>query len=52
MAVYGSLATWAKQLELDEDPQVLLVILEEAKRTDGRLSKLAKRMINPGAAAT
>lgn len=49
IAVYGSLASWAKQLGLDEDVQALLAILEE-KRTDGRLSLLAKRMINPDAA--
>jgi ferritin-like metal-binding protein YciE len=52
IAVYGSLATWAKQLWLDEDVQTLLAILEEEKRTDERLSMLAKRMINPDAAAT
>jgi ferritin-like metal-binding protein YciE len=52
IAVYGSLATWAKQLGLDEDLQTLLAILEEEKRTDERLSALAKRMVNPDAAAT
>jgi ferritin-like metal-binding protein YciE len=52
IAVYGSLATWAKQLGLDEDVQGLLAILEEEKRTDERLSMLAKRMINPDAAET
>jgi ferritin-like metal-binding protein YciE len=41
IAVYGSLATWAKQLELEEE-----------KRMDESLSMLAKRMINPDAAAT
>ena len=51
IAVYGSLATWAKQLGLDEDVQALLAILEEEKRTDERLSMLAKRMINPDAAS-
>lgn len=51
IAVYGSLATWAKQLGLDEDLQALLAILEEEKRTDERLSLLAKRMINPDAAS-
>ena len=52
IAVYGSLATWAKQLGLDEDLQALLAILEEEKRTDERLSRLAKRVVNPDAAAT
>jgi ferritin-like metal-binding protein YciE len=51
IAVYGSLATWAKQLGLDEDLQTLLAILEEEKSTDERLSMLAKRMINPDAAS-
>jgi ferritin-like metal-binding protein YciE len=52
IAVYGSLATWAKQLGLDEDLQALLAILEEEKRTDERLSTLPKRVVNPDAAAT
>jgi ferritin-like metal-binding protein YciE len=52
IAVYGSLATWAKQLGLDEDLQALLAILEEEKRTDDKLSTLAKRVVNPDAAAT
>jgi ferritin-like metal-binding protein YciE len=52
IAAYGSLATWAKQLGLGEDLQALLAILEEEKRTDERLSTLAKRMINPDAAET
>ena len=52
IAVYGSLATWAKQLGLDEDMQALLAILEEEKRTDERLSRPAKRVVNPDAAAT
>ena len=50
IAVYGSLATWAKQLGLEDDLQALLAILEEEKSTDERLSRLAKRMINPDAA--
>jgi ferritin-like metal-binding protein YciE len=52
IAVYGSLATWAKQLGLEEDLQALHAILEEEKRTDDKLSTLAKRVINPDAAAT
>jgi ferritin-like metal-binding protein YciE len=51
IAVYGSLATWAKQLGLEDDLQALLAILEEEKHTDERLSMLAKRMINPDAAS-
>ena len=52
IAVYGSLATWAKQLGLDEDLPALLDILEEEKRTDESMSTLAKRVVNPDAAAT
>ena len=52
IAVYGSLATWAKQLGHDEDLPALLDILEEEKRTDESLSTLAKRVVNPDAAAT
>jgi ferritin-like metal-binding protein YciE len=52
IAVYGSLATWAKQLGLQDDLQALLAIIEEEKRTDEKLSTLAKRGVNPDAAAT
>jgi len=52
IAVYGSLATWAKQLGLQEDLQVLHAILDEEKRTDDKLSTLAKRVVNPDAAVT
>ncbi len=52
IAVYGSLATWAKQLRLQEDAQVLHAILEEEMRTDEKLSTLAKRVVNRDAAAT
>jgi ferritin-like metal-binding protein YciE len=51
IAVYGTLATWAKQLGLNEDQQALHRILEEEKRTDERLTGLAKRVVNPDAAA-
>ena len=52
IAVYGTLATWAKQLGLDEDERTLHAILEEEKRTDERLTGLAERIINPDAAAS
>jgi len=51
IAVYGTLATWAKQLGLDEDLRVLLEILDEEKRTDEKLTDLAKRVVNREAAA-
>lgn len=50
MAVYGTLATWAKQLGFDDDLKVLLEILEEEKAADQKLSMLAKQDINPQAA--
>ena len=52
IAVYGSLATWAKLLGLEDDLQALLSNLEEEKQTDDKLTGLAKRMVNPDAAAT
>jgi len=52
IAVYGTLATWAKQLGLDEDERTLQAILEEEKRADETLTGLAKQGINPDAAAS
>ena len=50
IAVYGTLATWAQQLGLDEDERTLQAILEEEKRADETLTGLAKQVINPDAA--
>ena len=50
IAVYGTLATWAKQLGLDDDMNALLSILEEEKAADEKLTALAKRGVNPEAA--
>jgi len=50
IAVYGTLATWAKQLGLDEDLRTLHAILQEEKRADKRLTELAERIVNPEAA--
>src|SRR5215212_5050545 len=50
IAVYGTLATWAKQLGLDEDERTLHAILEEEKRADETLTGLAERLVNPDAA--
>ena len=52
IAVYGTLATWSKQLGLDEDLRVLHAILEEEKRADAKLTDIAKRVVNPDAAST
>ena len=51
IAVYGTLATWARQLGLDEDARTLHDILDEEKRADEKLSGLAERSINKEAAA-
>ncbi len=51
IAAYGTAAAHAKLLGRQEDLQLLLQTLEEEKRTDERLSMLARRMINPDAAA-
>ena len=50
IAVYGSLAAWAKQLGLD-DLDTLLSILEEEKAADAKLTELAKRSVNREATA-
>ena len=50
IAVYGTLATWAKQLGLDEDERTLHAILGEETRADERLTGLAQRIVNPDAA--
>jgi len=51
IAAYGTVATYAKGLGLDEDLQVLLATLEEEKEADSRLTDLAKDTVNRDAAA-
>jgi ferritin-like metal-binding protein YciE len=51
IAVYGTLASWARLLGLNDDARTLHDILEEEKRTDEKLTSLAKQVINPEAAA-
>jgi ferritin-like metal-binding protein YciE len=51
IAVYGTLATWAKQLGFNEDQKVLHAILDEEKHADEKLTGLAKQAINREAAA-
>lgn len=50
MAVYGSLATWAKQLGLSEDQATLHAILEDEKHADQKLTEVAEQAVNPDAA--
>jgi len=51
IAVYGTLTSWAKQLGLGEDQRTLHAILDEEKHADEKLTELAKRVVNPEAAA-
>lgn len=50
IAVYGTLASWAKRLGHEEDASTLHAICEEEKSADEKLSELAKSAINPQAA--
>jgi len=46
IAGYGTLCTWAEQLELDEVKRLLAETLQEEKQTDQLLTQLAERRIN------
>lgn len=50
IAVYGTLATWAKTLGLTDDLTVFLSQLDEEKAADASMTELAKRLVNPEAA--
>jgi ferritin-like metal-binding protein YciE len=50
MARYGTLIAWAKQLGMTEAASLLQQTLEEEKKTDATLSKLAGGIINQKAA--
>lgn len=50
IAVYGTLACWAKQLGLDDDLETLLAILDQEKTADNLLNDLAKQDVNIEAA--
>ena len=43
---YGTLATWAKELGLDDAKDLLGETLEEEKATDEALTELAKSLVN------
>jgi ferritin-like metal-binding protein YciE len=51
IAAYGTVAALAGQLDLRDDQQMLHESLEEKKQADLRLTKLAKREVNPDALA-
>ena len=51
IAIYGTLATWADQLGLDEDLFILHAILDEEKRADEKLTAIAKQVVNREAVA-
>src|SRR5215204_3379725 len=50
IAVYGTLATWARQLGLYDDARVLHSILQQEKAADEKLSRLAEQGVNREAA--
>lgn len=49
MAVYGTLAAYAKHLGLEAEHQILRAILEQEKNADEVLSDLAEGIVNPAA---
>jgi ferritin-like metal-binding protein YciE len=50
IAVYGTLATWAKQLGMDKDRYVFRGILDQEKQAIDKLTTIAKADVNPAAA--
>ena len=50
IAAFGSAAALAGQLELRDDQKALHACLQEEKRIDGSLTRLAKGEVNPDAA--
>ncbi|WP_161138841.1 ferritin-like domain-containing protein [Propylenella binzhouense] len=49
IALYGTLATYASSLGLEEDARQLGDILEDEKATDEELSDIAEGIVNPSA---
>ncbi len=49
IATYGTLATWARQLEMEEAADLLQQTLDEEKETDIKLTELAETGINSAA---
>lgn len=52
IAAYGTAAALAGQLDLREDQEILHRSLEEEKKADALLSRLAKSEVNPAARAS
>jgi len=52
IAAYGTVAALAGQLDLRDDQELLHATLEEEKKTDGILTKLAEGSVNRDAAAS
>jgi ferritin-like metal-binding protein YciE len=50
IARYGTLASWAKMLDMGEAEKILHKTLEEEKQTDEMLTKLAMQQVNRRAA--
>jgi len=50
IATYGTLATWAQELGMQDAVRLLNETLEEEKTADKKLTEIAKRGINVGAA--
>ena len=47
---YGTVATYAETLGRMDDHRLLTETLEEEKKTDGMLNRIAKEVVNPAAA--
>jgi ferritin-like metal-binding protein YciE len=50
IAIYGSLAAFARQLGLTEATQLLEQTLEEEKKADAKLTQIGEMLLNPQAA--
>ena len=50
IARYGTLAAWAKRLDMGDAEKILHKTLEEEKQTDEKLTQLAKQQVNRKAA--
>jgi ferritin-like metal-binding protein YciE len=48
---YGTLATWARELDMQDAAELLETTLQEEKEADQKLSSLAEREVNHRAAA-